>query len=132
MATIIEEIANNQIVKVILIQSKTIEVSEKKVNNGTLKFMEEFFVSKKELSTYLQKSGDKNSVHIGEKPIIPGILILQKLTKKFGKNMAIFSIKFINPAYLEQRIQLFQSTENEIVGTINGLTIFQFSNKILN
>lgn len=81
-------------------------------------------ITKAELSEYLEFSYDQNSLHLGNKPIIPGnllLFILEKLYKKtFSKRLYYIKIKFLTPAYLGEALQICYNEDCfEIKGATN-------------
>ncbi len=79
-----------------------------------------------ELTKYLIISGDKNPVHFGVNPILPGILILDYILSYFSPNPANFSIKFKNPLALKNMLYTTKITDKELIGFNNDNFIFQF------
>ena len=63
---------------------------------------------KKQIDFYTNLSGDKNSIHSGSNPVVPGILILFKIaglvSQKFTDKSMVTEIvsKFKRPLFLEQ------------------------------
>ncbi|MES2794808.1 MAG: hypothetical protein V4683_02525 [Bacteroidota bacterium] len=123
-AIIFDKISDYQLLAVILIKSENNLILQKTTEDfKNLLFQKSF--SEIELNNYLAFSGDKNPVHFGENPIVPGIMILKSFLQNLHETPNFFKIKFHNPLHLLEVLQVFKTTENESVGITNGQIIFK-------
>ena len=58
---------------------------------------------KSEILSFVSDTGDSNPIHQGEHPVVPGLLILEKLILDF---MHSFVIRFRTPLYADEPIRL--------------------------
>lgn len=124
-AIIQEQLLENEWVKLILIKSGISENEGKSSNNLGEKISEVQF-SKIELEEFLEKSGDKNSVHFGENPIVPGLLILEKILDLINEKLNLFEFKFFTPMHLNSKLSIYKVSDNEYVGSTENKIIFKF------
>lgn len=59
--------------------------------------------SKSEIFSFVSDTGDSNPIHQGEHPVVPGLLILEKLILDF---MHSFVIRFRTPLYADEPVWL--------------------------
>lgn len=59
--------------------------------------------SKSEILSFVSDTGDSNPIHQGEHPVVPGLLILEKLILDF---MHSFVIRFRTPLYADEPVRL--------------------------
>ena len=59
--------------------------------------------SKSEIFSFVSDTGDSNPIHQGEHPVVPGLLILEKLILDF---MRSFGIRFRTPLYADEPVRL--------------------------
>lgn len=58
------------------------------------------------ISEFTKDAGDDNSIHKGENPLVPGLLMLEDLLKKISKDKGHFSITFEKPVTAGQTISV--------------------------
>ena len=58
---------------------------------------------KSEILSFVSDTGDSNPIHQGEHPVVPGLLILEKLILDF---MHSFVIRFRTPLYADEPVRL--------------------------
>ena len=58
---------------------------------------------KSEILSFVSDTGDSNPIHQGEHPVVPGLLILEKLILDF---MHSFVIRFRTPLYADELVRL--------------------------
>lgn len=82
--------------------------SRDKGSSGKEEANKKLIITVKELNDFLEYSGDKNTLHQGTKPIIPGILIFAKVCELIPNLSCLknISIKFSHPIYAEEIINL--------------------------
>ena len=125
ISIITEYLTDNMIVTVILMHSKPALQLEAFDNKYFENLLFNIIFSVDALTNYLLKSGDKNSIHFGVNPVIPGLMILEKISEKLKHNFTIFNIKFINPLLLSSKLNIFEITNNKLIGTANEHLIFK-------
>ena len=64
------------------------------------------FYTAQEISEFTKDAGDDNSIHKGENPVVPGLLMLEDLLKKISKDKGHFSITFEKPVTAGQTISV--------------------------
>lgn len=68
--------------------------------------------SKDEIQRFSHETGDTNSIHLGEQPVVQGLLILMKLQEKFREALSEgdldqgIEIKFLHPIYGDEPVYL--------------------------
>lgn len=77
---------------------------------------------KREIYDFSQRVGDINAIHLTERPVVQGLLILETITKYFTDFREI-EIKFIKPIYAEEPVYL-ESTEAGIIAYSNNAKVF--------
>lgn len=104
--------------------SKKINVSKKnKVEEyknfltHTIKF------TKEEVYNFSKYTRDINSIHLENKPVVQGLLILMYL-EKYLKDVKSMEVKFINPMYAESLVHICE-LENIIIGYIENKLCFK-------
>lgn len=65
-----------------------------------------------------KNTGDKNNIHSGDRAIVQGLLILEKLNE-WEKNVEVITIKFIKPVYVDEKINI-SIIKNEVIGHIEN------------
>jgi hypothetical protein len=125
-AIINEKISDFQLLTIILLKTEAKPIQQKSVEfkRENLLFEKRFTID--ELINFLQISGDKNSIHNGENPVVPGLMIVGNILENLESNPDHFKIKFHNPLLLQNELKVFKITKNEMIGQANGLSIFQF------
>lgn len=125
-AIIIDKLSDIQSLTVILIKSDNNLILQKTTEDfKNLLFQKS--LSEIELKNYLAFSGDKNPVHFGENPIVPGLMILENFFQNSVEIPNFFKIKFYNPLHLQEVLQVFKAADNESVGIANGQRIFKIT-----
>jgi hypothetical protein len=125
-AIISEKLSDNQSVTISLIKTTSIENSKIIAKNNFKSLLLKISISENELKQFLLKTGDKNSIHFGEKPIVPGFLILEKLFENLTAYPPFFNIKFYNPLFLQKDLLIYEYTDNEIIGISENKQIIKF------
>lgn len=125
-AQIIDTISINQAIKVTLIQKVSENTTFPKSDSSAISQIFNRKFSEDELAIFLQKSGDKNPIHITTNPIVPGLLILETILELHIPTLHYFSIKFTNPLFLHNELVISQYAENEVIGISENGPIFQF------
>ena len=82
-----------------------------------------------QINFYINLSRDKNSIHGGPNPVVPGILILFKIAglvfQKFGDSMVTEIIsKFKKPLFLKQKAFIILKIKEKGVHNGRGTIIF--------
>lgn len=67
------------------------------------KYTQDMIFSKSEILSFVSATGDFNPIHQGEHPVVPGLLILEKLILDF---MHSFVIRFRTPLYADEPVRL--------------------------
>ena len=70
--------------------------------------------SKSEILSFVSDTGDSNPIHQGEHPVVPGLLILEKLILDF---MHSFVIRFRTPLYADEPVRL---VSHKVSGRMDG------------
>lgn len=96
-----------QSLKVLLLLPKTniVQSAKKTTKIGLLFNKQKFDIMK--INEYVALSGDKNIIHKGEKPIVPGLLMILYL-HKFFKTQMYWNVKFICPVYADDEVCFYQ------------------------
>lgn len=101
-------------------------ISQKKdLSEMTLKHFRK--ITKDEVYKFSKYTGDINSIHLTDKPVVQGLLILMHLEKyiKEGKNI---EVKFISLLYADTSIYISES-ENTILGYSENKLCFKVKYK---
>ena len=69
---------------------------------------------KSEIFSFVSDTGDSNPIHQGEHPVVPGLLILEKLILDF---MHSFVIRFRTPLYADEPVRL---VSHKVSGRMDG------------
>ena len=69
---------------------------------------------KSEILSFVSDTGDSNPIHQGEHPVVPGLLILEKLILDF---MHSFVIRFRTPLYADEPVRL---VSHKVSGRMDG------------
>ena len=80
-------------------------------------------ISKEEIVEFSKYTKDKNLIHLEDKPVVQGLLILMKLSKLIKESKEI-TIKFINPIYSDEDIYI-KKEHNAILGYVNNVLCFK-------
>lgn len=67
------------------------------------KYTPDMIFYKSEIFSFVSDTGDSNPIHQGEHPVVPGLLILEKLILDF---MHSFVIRFRTPLYADEPVRL--------------------------
>lgn len=78
--------------------------------------------SKAEITDFSYITGDKNSIHLSEKPVVQGLFILKKLFELIHKNE--IEVKYTYPVYGDNPVYL-KYEENHITGYSNNRLCFR-------
>ena len=76
------------------VQSKFVAVNE---------YTQDMIFSKSEILSFVSDTGDFNPIHQGEHPVVPGLLIMEKLILDL---MHSFIIRFRTPLYADEPVRL--------------------------
>lgn len=125
-AQIIDSISSNQAIKITLIHTDSNSTTPSKNDNKAVSPQAKIKFSDIELANFLEKSGDKNPIHFLPNPIVPGLLILEKILDLQVPHPKYFTIKYINPLFLQNDFIIHQIAENELIGFSENDPIFQF------
>ena len=79
--------------------------------------------SKEEIVEFSKYTNDKNLIHLEDKPIVQGLIILMDLSKLIKESNKI-TIKFINPIYSNEDIYI-KKEHNAILGYVNNVLCFK-------
>jgi hypothetical protein len=125
-AIIIDEFADNELIMIILIHT----INKESKNKSKELLMESSSIAinltKFELDNYLVISGDTNSIHYGENPVIPALMILNNILNYLGYTPKYYTIKFYSPVYLKSKIYIKNTFKYEVNGGVDGKIIFNF------
>ena len=80
-------------------------------------------ISKEEIVEFSKYTNDKNLIHLEDKPIVQGLMILMDLSKLIKESKEI-TIKFINPIYSNEDIYI-KNEHNAILGYVNNVLCFK-------
>jgi hypothetical protein len=78
--------------------------------------------SKEEITEFSHTTGDTNSIHLTENPVVQGLFILKELCETTKTNE--IEVKYIHPAYGDNPVYILRE-ENTIKGFSNGFLCFQ-------
>ncbi|WP_110953714.1 hotdog family protein [Anaerosinus massiliensis] len=78
---------------------------------------------KREIYDFSQRVGDINTIHLTERPVVQGLLILETIAQYFTAFREI-EIKFMKPIYAEDPVYL-ESTETGMIGYSDNAKVFQ-------
>ena len=78
------------------------------------KSTQDMIFSKDEILSFVSDTGDFNPIHQGEHPVVPGLLILEKLILDF---MHSFIIRFRTPLYADELVRL---VPHKALGRMDG------------
>lgn len=94
------------------------EISNVPDNQGTLwrKF------SKEEIADFSHTTGDTNSIHLTDNPVVQGLFILKELCETTQADE--IEVKYIHPVYGNSPVYIVRE-ENTIKGFSNGILCFQ-------
>lgn len=68
-------------------------------------YTQDMIFSKSEILSFVSDTGDFNPIHQGEHPVVPGLLIMEKLILDL---MHSFIIRFRTPLYADEPVRLVQ------------------------
>lgn len=77
-------------------------------------YTQDMIFSKSEILSFVSDTGDFNPIHQGEHPVVPGLLIMEKLILDL---MHSFIIRFRTPLYADEPVRL---VPNKASGRIDG------------
>ena len=80
-------------------------------------------ISKDEVAEFSKYTNDINNIHMLDKPIVQGLLILMHLSILI-KEFRTTTIKFIRPIYAEDDIYI-KKVKNTILGYVNNILCFK-------
>lgn len=83
------------------------KVQEKVVPEGRLVYSHAFDSS--EIEAYIAYTGDKNIIHKGEHPLVPGICMLYALQRFLQLKELDWKVSFLAPVYAGDEFQVFQT-----------------------
>ncbi len=127
VAIISEKLTDNQLIKLILIKTKIKELPLNELENigGNTLFTIQF--SNKDISQYLQKSGDTNTIHLLQNPVVPGLLIMEKFWSKIEIKNQFFNVKFSAPLLENMPLEISKISNNEWLGVLNKKEIINIT-----
>ena len=117
-----ENNAVRQSLKVLLLLPKTVQntVSRKSEILGSFFGRKKF--STKQINDYIVLSGDKNIIHQGENPIVPGLMMVLYLYEKF-KDQTKWDIRFLYPVHTDDEVFFYQQNTT-INAYVNDVLVF--------
>ncbi len=125
-AQITDFITENQAIKIKLIKNisnpSKAEIRHQQLDNQLVSNK----ITSIQLAHYLQQSGDKNPIHFTANPIVPGLYILQHILEFCKPNLKYFTIRFVNPLFLQNKYNIYQIAENELIGIAENIQLFHF------
>ena len=80
-----------------------------------------------EVQEYIISIGDNNSIHLGKKPVVPGMLMLAKLQQLLQLQTLSWKVKFLESVYTEQLIELY-SFDDSINAYADDKLVFVIKN----
>ena len=80
-------------------------------------------ICKEEIVEFSKYTNDINLIHLKDKPIVQGLIILMHLSN-LVKGLSEITIKFINPIYSEEDIYI-KKEKNTILGYVNNMLCFK-------
>ena len=115
--------SSNKLISVMSIEviksiSKHYDISRKN-NNVTGKFWRKF--TRSEVIDFSRDTKDKNKIHLMDKPVVQGLLIMSYLC---DENIKTAEIKFIHEIYCDEDIYIFKDN-NIIYGYVNNILCFK-------
>jgi hypothetical protein len=78
--------------------------------------------TKKEIADFSHTTGDTNSIHLTENPVVQGLFILKELCNTTQAN--VIEVKYIYPTYGDNSVYIRQE-DNIIKGFSNSILCFQ-------
>ncbi len=79
--------------------------------------------SPEEIGAFVQAVGDVNTIHQGDRPVVPGLLILEQVLKTTGyADVSSLTLKFIRPAFSGETLSISEEARNRF--TIRGAAAF--------
>lgn len=114
--------AVQQSLKVLLLLPKTKAntISQKTEKIGSYLFKQKF--STAQINDYINLSGDKNIIHQGENPIVPGLMMVLYLYEKF-KDQTKWDIRFLYPVHADEKVFFYQQ-DTTINAYVNDVLVF--------
>lgn len=77
------------------------------------RLLEDYSFSLQEIRDYVAYTGDKNIIHQGEHPLVPGLLVLSHLQELLGLESLHWRVSFLAPLYVDQ-IASFYMKEGQV------------------
>lgn len=109
-----------------LVHYKAIKEEIKVIKKEKIDFLEYWMtISKDEVYEFNKYTNDINYIHMLDKPIVQGLLILMHLSELIKEFKAI-TIKFIRPIYSEEDIYI-KKEEDKILGYVKNILCFKCS-----
>lgn len=100
-----------EVLKVILLKpSAHIGLKKLAVKQGSQLLQYSF--SAHEVQEYITAVGDKNSIHQGKRPIVPGLLMLARLQQLLNLTYINWKVKFLESVYADQLVELYSSGDS--------------------
>lgn len=93
------------------------EISDVSHNEGTLWRI----FSKEEIASFSHTTGDTNSIHLTDNPVVQGLFILKELCETTQADE--IEVKYTNPVYGNNPVYILRG-ENTIKGFSNGILCF--------
>lgn len=85
-------------------------------------------ISNKDITDYLIYSGDTNPIHTGDKPVVPGLLILEKILPPENINA---QVRFYEPVYAGDILYVSKNKNTAVVLNDNGVICLKIKIKEL-
>lgn len=87
----------------------------------------EHIFTKREINDYILLSGDKNIIHRGKTPIVPGLCMVYFLTQNLHQDTLHWQIRFNAKVYAEDKI-IFTKEKNYFKAYVNDKLVFTIKN----
>jgi hypothetical protein len=128
-AIIVDNVFENEQINLVLIKGLAQNLPNKKELLELPTPLLSLLFAQNDLTRFLEITGDKNPIHYQKKPVVPGLLILNSIFENTILKTRFFEIKYMNPLFLESELNIYQITENELIGIANGQIVFHLFTK---
>ena len=88
----------------------------------------EHVFSAAEVAEYTALSGDENTIHRLQRPVVPGMLLLSWLQKAAHTAELNWKVRFLQPVYAGETVRCFVC-EQTVTAYVNGTKVFVISKK---
>lgn len=89
----------------------------------TGELLAEHCFSVQEVRDYVAFTGDRNIIHEGEHPIVPGLCMASWLQGELGLTELDWRISFLAPVYTDEELRVFRE-EKQLVAYVGGARVF--------